>query len=937
MVKLFQLKAIHGWSDGSFKELLALLKDMLPQGNTVPETVYEAKQIICPLGLEVEKIHACKNDCILYRGSNYQDLEKCPVCGLDRFNRRKDGGDDEDCNRTKGGPKKVFWYFPIVPRLVRWFANKKESELLRWHKEKHKVDGLIRHPADATQWRNIDLRYPKFAEDPRNIRIAMSTDGMNPFMNNSTHSTWPIVLTIYNLPPWLCNKRKYIMLSGLIPGPHQPGNDIDTYFSPLVDDLKLLWCEGVEVWDEYKREYFQLRAILFATIRDSPAARNLSGQSKKVGCGCPHCLRETDSEYLSESKKIVYMGHRRYLGMKHPFRNMCDHFNGKAEKRRPPPHFSGHDVYEMVKNVHVVLGKRKGEKKGKRGKKVVVEEDDMWKKQSIFWELPYWKDLDIRHSIDVMHVEKNVCESLLGTLLNMDGKTKDHAHARADLKKMKIREELWLNDDSVKGMELPTSCITLSKNEKKEFCEFLKSVKVPTGYSTNVSKLVSMPDLKLSPGIKSHDYHVLLTQMIAVGIRNILPVNVREAIMNLCFFFNAIGQKVLSEEDLESLEKKHYETLCVLEMYFPPAFFDISLHFTGHLIKEIKLLGPVFLHQMYAYERFNGILKSLVRNRAFPEGSMVQGYCTEEAIEWALNYADPSNPVGVPKSRHEGRLTGTGTIGKKAIIPDRDLFHRAHFHVLQQMDIVSEYFDEHKELLLRENPLHSESWLAKEHMNKFCGWLRNRISRSDTPISEQLKILALGPIFTVMTYQGYDINGYTFYTERQDKKSMYQNSGVRVDAYDVNGEDKTAYYGQIQEIWELDFHGFKIALFRCNWVDANRGVQKDKYGFVSVDLSRHGYKTDPFVLAQHVAQVFYVSDTTNKRLKVVIPGKRRIVGVENAVDEEEFDQFDEIPPFATSMIKPRIPSANETPYLRNDHKEKVKNFKKPREQRKVAK
>jgi hypothetical protein len=78
------------------------------------------------------------------------------------------------------------------------------------------------------------------------------------------------------------------------------------------------------------------------------------------------------------------MGHRCYLGMKHPFQNMCDHFNDKAEKRRPPSHFSGHDVYEMVKNVHVVLDKRKREKKGKKGKKVVVEEDEMWKKQSIF-------------------------------------------------------------------------------------------------------------------------------------------------------------------------------------------------------------------------------------------------------------------------------------------------------------------------------------------------------------------------------------------------------------------------------------------------------------------------------------------------------------------------------------------------------------------------
>jgi hypothetical protein len=131
MVKLFQLKASNGWSDCSFKELLTLLKDMLPQGNAVPENVYEAKQIICPLGLEVEKIHTCKNDCILYRGAKYEDLEKCPICGLDRFNRRKDGGDDGNYNRNrrKGGPKKVFWYFPIIPHLKRWFANK-ESELL---------------------------------------------------------------------------------------------------------------------------------------------------------------------------------------------------------------------------------------------------------------------------------------------------------------------------------------------------------------------------------------------------------------------------------------------------------------------------------------------------------------------------------------------------------------------------------------------------------------------------------------------------------------------------------------------------------------------------------------------------------------------------------------------------------------------------------------
>jgi hypothetical protein len=163
-------------------------------------------------------------------------------------------------------------------------------------------------------------------------------------------------------------------------------------------------------------------------------------------------------------------------------------------------------------------------------------------------------------------------------------------------------------------------------------------------------------------------------------------------------------------------------------MYFPPAFFDISVHFTTHLIKEIKLFSHVFLHQMYAYERFNDILKSFIRNRAYPEASMIQIYCTKEAVEWALNYADPSNPIGVPKFHHEGRLTGKGTIGKKAITLYPHLFCCAHFHVLQQMSIMSEYLDEHKEVLLRDNPRCNESWLANEH--KKIHWRAPRLDIS---------------------------------------------------------------------------------------------------------------------------------------------------------------------------------------------------------------
>ena len=102
-------------------------------------------------------------------------------------------------------------------------------------------DGKLRHPADAAQWGNIDAHFNWFADDSRNIQFAMSTDGVSPFGNqSSTHSTWPVVLSVLNLPPWLCKKQKYLMLSILVSGPKQPGDRIDVYLRPLVDALKKL-------------------------------------------------------------------------------------------------------------------------------------------------------------------------------------------------------------------------------------------------------------------------------------------------------------------------------------------------------------------------------------------------------------------------------------------------------------------------------------------------------------------------------------------------------------------------------------------------------------------------------------------------------------------------------------------------------------------------
>ena len=111
------------------------------------------------------------------------------------------------------------------------------------------------------------------------------------------------------------------------------------------------------------------------------------------------------------------------------------------------------------------------------------EPKERWKKKSILWELPYWKYLAVRHSIDAMHVKKNVCGSLLGTLMNDKHKTKDHENARKDLEELGIRPALRRDDT---GTKLPASAIALTTKEKMELCDFLWSVKVPSHYSSNI-------------------------------------------------------------------------------------------------------------------------------------------------------------------------------------------------------------------------------------------------------------------------------------------------------------------------------------------------------------------------------------------------------------------------------------------------------------------
>ncbi|XP_062119373.1 uncharacterized protein LOC133833132 [Humulus lupulus] len=187
--------------------------------------------------------------------------------------------------------------------------------------------------------------------------------------------------------------------------------------------------------------------------------------------------------------------------------------------------------------------------------------------------------------------QKNICDSVVGTIFSIDGKSKDIEKARLDLQDLNIRKQLHMKKKGNKWFK-PVACYTLSAKERQEFCTFIKSVKFPDGYAANISRNVNMKDGKLF-GLKSHDCHILLQRLLPIGLRPYLKKKVMDAIVELSLFFKKLCARTLYVKDLDELEKGVVLTLCKLESIFPPAFFDVMIHLMVHLPLEAKLGGPI--------------------------------------------------------------------------------------------------------------------------------------------------------------------------------------------------------------------------------------------------------------------------------------------------------------------------------------------------------
>nr|XP_028956335.1 uncharacterized protein LOC114824099 [Malus domestica] len=840
VVRLYQIKCLARMPDGIFTTLLELIKKMLPDGDCLPESCYKAKKLINDLGLTYVKIDACPNNCMIY-WKETAELTACSVCGESRY---------KNVNEVDGSRKKIA---------------------------------------------------AKFGSEIRNVRLGLASDGFNPFGKmRQDHSTWPVVLSVYNLPPWMCMKQPNLLLSLLIPGPRSLGKEIDVYMRLLIDELNELWEVGTPTYDAYSNQNFTMKAAVLWTISDFPAYGMLSGWSTHGYKACPHCMHDKESIYLPASRKICYLGHRRFIPADHRFRRKTTIFNGRREHRSAPRQWTGLQCLEELCTLRFTFGKpKKHTSVGQRRKRTEssTSSKSQWKKKSIFYELPYWRHMLIRHNLDVMHIEKNICDNIVGTLLDMDKKSKDGLAARADLEILNIRHGQHPRREGNRTFRPPT-LFTLKREEKTAFCEVLSTIRVPDGYSSNLSQCVHVNERKIH-GLKSHDCHVLMQQLLPLAIRAVLPKSVTMILLELSAIFRQLCSKKESEEGFKQLNSRIALTLCQLEKIFPPAFFTVMMHLPVHLADETAIAGPVPYRWMYPIERYLQTLKRYVRNMGHPEGSIAEAYLVDECLSFCSLYLRDVESRRTRRGRNEDGI-GRGVSGGLSIFHSKgcymgsgenvelelNVLDQCHRYILNNCDEVSPFRRQHEEFLKNQHRRARLTMRQIKELSKkeFPEWFRQHINSrchaNDNLMSEDLCWLANYPSRVVTKYKSHIIHGFRFRTKSVDDKHKNQNCGVFVPANVPGAIGQVNCYGRVIDMFEVRYcgpteagdRGRAVMLFKCEWVNSEspRGMKTDQYGFTLVNFNRLGFKEDPFILASQALQAFYVEDTIEKDWHVVV-------------------------------------------------------------------
>ncbi|XP_039141251.1 uncharacterized protein LOC120278562 [Dioscorea cayenensis subsp. rotundata] len=586
-----------------------------------------------------------------------------------------------------------------------------------------------------------------------------------------------------------------------------------------------------------------MRAALMWTISDFPEFSMLSGWSTAGRRACPYCKDDSDAFTLTRGgKQSWFDNHRKFLPPNHPFRKNKNAFiKNKMVTKVAPAIQTSEEIFKEIQDLKL----KRVMDTGAYETNSRIAKTTGWRKRSIFLDLPYWRTNLIRHNLDVMHIEKNVFENIFNTVMNVEGKTKDNAKSREDLKEFCSRPEL---ERVVATGKYPKPCIDMRK-------------------------------LKLF-GMKSHDCHVFMQRLLPIAFRKLLPSGVWRALTELSNFFKELTSTVIREEDMLRLNEEIPLILCKLERIFPPSFFDSMEHLPVHLAYEAWIAGPVQYRWMYPFER----------NKAKVEGSICNAYLVEEASLFCAHYFEPHVKARLQKMPRNvdieediiewpGNLsifTRPGrTLGRSRIkYLSEEEYSAAQIYILlncpEVQPFINIYVDELRSMFPQIEDRHVDEKLEHD----FAIWFYNFAHDPSKNISNQvLKDLSKGPLRSYKCYSGCIVNGYKFHTTSHNSDSTIMNSCVCIKGANY-ATDENDYYDQLREVVCLEYPGLQIKrtiLFKCGWFDPtpNTGTKCHlQYKLVDVNHKRFFKKYEPFVLAVQVTQVNYTTYPSLKRNKV---------------------------------------------------------------------
>ena len=204
----------------------------------------------------------------------------------------------------------------------------------------------------------------------------------------------------------------------------------------------------------------------------------------------------------------------------------------KEDYSPPPPRLNGEEMWNRMSSLPKVSDHQ--------GNVARYRDVHNWSRRSILWDLPYWSKLLIQHNLDVMHIEKNVFEQIVNTIMNVKGKSKDDINSRKDLathcKRRRLHVQITDGGNGDRRELMPPAPYVLSKEQRKVLCDWICDLKFPDGYASTLSRCVDHTNGWLH-NLKSHNCHVFIERLLSIATRELLPTNVGKVLLSLASSF----------------------------------------------------------------------------------------------------------------------------------------------------------------------------------------------------------------------------------------------------------------------------------------------------------------------------------------------------------------------------------------------------------------